>query len=57
MANKKQFGVRLSEARIEKLKRVAEQRDTTATHLIELWIDRLEEKPSQRDGALDPGFW
>jgi hypothetical protein len=46
MANKKQFGVRLSEARIEKLKRVAKQRDTTATHLIELWIDRLEEKPS-----------
>lgn len=46
MANKKQFGVRLSEARIRKLKRVAEQRDTTATHLMELWIDRLEEKPS-----------
>jgi hypothetical protein len=46
MANKKQFGVRLSEVRIEKLKRVAKQRDTTATHLIELWIDRLEEKPS-----------
>jgi hypothetical protein len=46
MASKKQFGVRLSEARIEKLKRVAKQRDTTATHLIELWIDRIEEKPS-----------
>lgn len=44
---KKPFSVRLSDSRIEKLRRIAEQRDKTMTQLIEDWIDRLqEEKPS-----------
>jgi len=37
----------MSDKRLEKLRRVAHQRDKTMTQLIEEWIDRLKEN----DGA------
>jgi predicted DNA-binding ribbon-helix-helix protein len=41
------LNIRVSEARMEKLRRIAQQRDKTMTQLIEDWIDKLkEEKPS-----------
>jgi hypothetical protein len=44
---KKPFSIRLFESRIEKLRRVAKQREKTMTQLVEDWIDRLqEENPS-----------
>jgi predicted DNA-binding ribbon-helix-helix protein len=44
--SKKRLSIRLSIARLEKLRRIATQRDKTMTQLIEEWIDRLqEEKP------------
>jgi len=44
---KERLSVRVSKLRLEKLRRIAEQREKTMTQLIESWIDRLqEEKPS-----------
>jgi uncharacterized protein (DUF1778 family) len=40
---KERLNLRVSGARLEKLRRVAEQRDKTMTQLIEDWIDRLQE--------------
>ena len=39
---KKQFSIRLSIKRIEKLRLYAKQKDKTMTQLIEDWIDRLK---------------
>ncbi len=39
---KKQFSIRLSLKRIEKLRLYAKQKDKTMTQLIEEWIDRLK---------------
>lgn len=39
---KKNFTIRLSEQRLEKLKRAATERDKTMTAMIEDWIDRLQ---------------
>jgi hypothetical protein len=41
MKNKK-FSIRLSDARLEKIRKYAEYKDTTQTHLVELWIDSLD---------------
>jgi len=44
---KERLGLRVSGARLAKLRRIAEQREKTMTQLVEDWIDRLqEEKPS-----------
>jgi hypothetical protein len=44
---KERLSVRVSKNRLEKLRRVAEQKEKTMTQLIEDWIDKLkEEKPS-----------
>jgi hypothetical protein len=44
---KERLNLRVSGTRLEKLRRVAEQREKTMTQLVEDWIDRLqEEKPS-----------
>ena len=49
--NKKQFGIRLSIQRIEKLRLYAKQKDKTMTQLIEDWIDRLRlEKDTETGG-------
>lgn len=41
------LNLRISESRLEKLRRIAGQREKTMTQLVEDWIDRLqEEKPS-----------
>jgi hypothetical protein len=43
---KERLSVRVSVSRLEKLRRIAQQREKTMTQLIEDWIDRLqEEKP------------
>ena len=39
---KKQFIIRLSIKRIDKLRLYAKQKDKTMTQLIEDWIDRLK---------------
>jgi len=38
---KKNFTIRLSQQRLDKLRKVAKDRDKTMTSLIEDWIDRL----------------
>lgn len=44
---KKRLSIRVSSSRLEKLRRIAAERDKTMTQLIEDWIDKLkEEKPS-----------
>jgi predicted DNA-binding ribbon-helix-helix protein len=44
---KERLSVRVSKNRLEKLRRIAEQKEKTMTQLIEDWIDKLkEEKPS-----------
>jgi hypothetical protein len=44
---KERLSVRISKSRLEKLRRIAEQKEKTMTQLIEDWIDKLkEEKPS-----------
>lgn len=44
---KGRLNLRISESRLEKLRRIAKQREKTMTQLVEDWIDRLqEEKPS-----------
>jgi hypothetical protein len=41
------LSIRASKNRIEKLRRIATQREKTMTQMIEDWIDKLkEEKPS-----------
>ncbi len=41
------LSIRVSKNRIEKLRRIATQREKTMTQMIEDWIDKLkEEKPS-----------
>ncbi|WP_333257186.1 MULTISPECIES: ribbon-helix-helix protein, CopG family [unclassified Microcoleus] len=41
------LSIRVSKNRIEKLRRIAAQREKTMTQMIEDWIDKLkEEKPS-----------
>lgn len=44
MTNKKPFSIRLSELRIEKLKRISEAREKTMTQLIEDMIDTMPEQ-------------
>ena len=46
--NKKQFSMRLSLKRIEKLRLYAQQKDKTMTQLVEEWIDRLKIKEETR---------
>ena len=44
---KERLNLRVSGTRLDKIRRVAEQREKTMTHLVEDWIDRLqEENPS-----------
>lgn len=45
---KKQFSIRLSIQRIEKLRLYAKQKDKTMTQLIEDWIDRLKVEKETR---------
>jgi hypothetical protein len=41
------LNLRISEARLAKLKRIAVQKEKTMTQMVEEWIDKLkEEKPS-----------
>jgi hypothetical protein len=41
------LNIRVSQSRLEKLRRIAGQREKTMTQLVEDWIDKLkEEKPS-----------
>jgi hypothetical protein len=45
--SKERLSLRISTSRIEKLRRIAKDREKTMTQLIEDWIDKLkEEKPS-----------
>ena len=41
---KERLSIRVSKSRIEKLRRIAQQREKTMTQLIEDWIDRLQEE-------------
>ena len=41
---KERLSLRVEKERLEKLRRVADQRRKTMTQLLEEWIDRLEEK-------------
>jgi hypothetical protein len=44
---RQRLSLRISSSRLEKLRRVAEQKEKTMTQLVEDWIDKLkEEKPS-----------
>jgi hypothetical protein len=44
---RERLSLRVSKSRLEKLRRIARQREKTMTQLIEDWIDKLkEEKPS-----------
>jgi predicted DNA-binding ribbon-helix-helix protein len=44
---RERLSLRISKSRLEKLRRIAEQREKTMTQLVEDWIDKLkEEKPS-----------
>jgi uncharacterized protein (DUF1778 family) len=44
---KERLNLRVSSTRLDKLRRVAKQREKTMTQLVEDWIDQLqEEKPS-----------
>jgi uncharacterized protein (DUF1778 family) len=41
------LNIRISESRLKKLRRIAEQKEKTMTQMVEEWIDKLkEEKPS-----------
>jgi len=43
---RERLSLRVSKSRLEKLRRIARQREKTMTQLIEDWIDKLkEEKP------------
>lgn len=44
---KQRLSIRVAVSRLEKLRRIAKQKEKTMTQLIEDWIDKLkEEKPS-----------
>lgn len=44
---RERLSVRIAVSRLEKLRRIAKQKEKTMTQLIEDWIDKLkEEKPS-----------
>ena len=40
------LNIRVSQSRLEKLRRIAEQRGKTMTQLVEDWIDKLKEGKS-----------
>jgi hypothetical protein len=45
--SKERLSLRISTSRLEKLRRIAKDREKTMTQLIEDWIDKLkEDKPS-----------
>ncbi len=46
---KKNFTVRLSEKRLEKLREIAKEREKTVTAMIEDWIDRLPVPSSKKN--------
>ena len=55
---RKRLSIRIAVSRLEKLRRIAKQKEKTMTQLVEDWIDKLkEEKPSTEEGALDPVLW
>jgi len=41
---KERLSLRVSVVRLEKLRRIAEQREKTMTQMVEDWIDRLQEE-------------
>ena len=44
---KQRLSIRIAVSRLEKLRRIAKQKEKTMTQLVEDWIDTLkEEKPS-----------
>jgi hypothetical protein len=44
---KKRLSIRIAVSRLEKLRKIAKQKEKTMTQLVEDWIDKLkEEKPS-----------
>jgi predicted DNA-binding ribbon-helix-helix protein len=47
---KERLSVRIATSRIEKLRRIAKDREKTMTQLIEDWIDKLKEE-RKTDGA------
>jgi hypothetical protein len=52
---RERLSVRLAASRLEKLRRIAKQKEKTMTQLIEDWIDKLkEEKPSSEGRGLYP---
>jgi hypothetical protein len=51
--NKERLSVKLSPERLQKLRDVAFDRDTSMTRLIEQWIDRLSE-PAKKDKVVHP---
>ncbi len=40
------LNIRVSESRLEKLRRIAKQKEKTMTQLVEDWIDKLKEEKS-----------
>lgn len=54
---RERLSIRIAVSRLEKLRRIAKQKEKRMTQLVEDWIDKLkEEKPSAEEGALDPVF-
>jgi len=47
--NKERLSLRITPSRLEKLRRIANEREKTMTQLIEDWIDKLKEEKT--DGA------
>jgi hypothetical protein len=42
--NKERLSLRITPSRLEKLRRIANEREKTMTQLIEDWIDKLKEE-------------
>jgi hypothetical protein len=54
---RERLSIRIAVSRLEKLRRIAKQKEKTMTQLIEGWIDKLkEEKPSSEGRGFRPSF-
>jgi len=54
---RERLSIRIVVSRLEKLRRIAKQKEKTMTQLVEDWIDKLkEEKPSSEGRGFKPSF-
>ncbi|MEG3932289.1 hypothetical protein QT990_13735, partial [Microcoleus sp. T3_B1] len=54
---RERLSIRIAVSRLEKLRRIAKQKEKRMTQLVEDWIDKLkEEKPSSEGLGFRPSF-